>query len=123
MGSRVKIPLKFTCIAKLMVLATTVSVWSYNGVVEKDDVLSLFTTNRKLPMATDIRSEFSDCQWYQWQPMAANGTNGKITNCAIGKTPNARNISRFGGSMDFQDLQKLHSANRNISQTLQHFEF
>ena len=66
------------------------------------------------PMATDIRSEFSDCQWYQWQPMAANGT--------VGKTPNARNISRFGGSMDFQDLQKSHSTNRNISQTLQHFE-
>ena len=30
------------------------------------------------------------------QPMTANGT--------IGKTPNARNISRFGDSMDFQDL-------------------
>ena len=123
MGSRVKIPLRFTYIAKLMVLATPVSICSYNGVVENDDLLSLFTTKRKLPMATDIRSEFSDCQWYQWQPMAANGTNGKITNGTIDKTPNARNISRFGGSMDFQDLQKSHSTNRNISQTLQHFEF
>ena len=73
MRSRVKIPLKFTFIAKLLVLATPVSVCIYNGVVENDDLLSLFTINRKLPMATDIRSEFSDCQWYQfgnqWQPM------------------------------------------------------
>ena len=69
MRSRVKIPLKFTYIAKLLVLATPVSICSYNGVVENDDLLSLFTTNRKLPMATDIRSEFSDCQWYQWQPI------------------------------------------------------
>ena len=23
----------------------------------------------KLPMTANIRSEFSDCQWYQWQPM------------------------------------------------------
>ena len=45
------------------------SICFYNGVVENDDLFSLFTTNRKLPMATDIRSEFSDCQWYQWQPM------------------------------------------------------
>ena len=57
------------------------------------------------PKATDIRSEFSDCQWYQWQPMAANGTNGKITNGTIGKTPNARHISRFGDSMDFQNFK------------------
>ena len=90
LGFRVKIPLKFTYIAKLLVLATPVSICSYNGVVENDDLLSLFTANRKLPMATDIRSEFSDCQWYQWQPMAANGTNGKIINGTIGKTPNAR---------------------------------
>ena len=122
MRSRVKIPLKFTYIAKLLVLATLVSICSYNGVVENDDLLSLFTTNRKIPKATDIRSEFSDCQWYQWQPMAANSTNGKITNGTIGKTPNARNISRFGDSMDFQDLQKSHSTNRIISQTLQHFD-
>ena len=54
--------------------------------------------------------------------MAANGTNGKITNGTIGKTPTARNISRFGDSMDHQDLKKLHSTNRNISQTLQHFD-
>ena len=120
MRSRVNIPLKFTYVAKLLVLAIPVSVCSYNGVVENDDLLSLFTTNRKLPMATDIRSEFSNCQW---QPMAANGTNDKITNGTIGKTPNARNISRFGDSMDFQDLQKSHLTNRNISQTLQHFEF
>ena len=98
------------------------SICSYNGVVENDDLLSLFTTNGKLPMATDIRSEFSDCQWYQWQPMAASGTNGEITNGTNGKTPNARNISRFGDSMDFQDLQKSHSTNRNISQTLQHVD-
>ena len=39
---------------------------------------------------TATRSEFSNCQWYQWQPMAASGTNGKITNGTIGKTPNAR---------------------------------
>ena len=52
--------------------------------------------------------------------MAANGTNGKITNSTIGKTPNARNISRFGDSMDFQDLEKSHLTNRNISQTLQY---
>ena len=58
MRSLVKFPLKFTYIAKLLVLA----VCSYNGVVGNDDLLSLFTTNRKLPMATDIRSEFSDCQ-------------------------------------------------------------
>ena len=122
MRSRVKIPLKFTDIAKLLVLAIPVSVCSYNGVVENGDLRWLFTTNRKLPMATDIGSEFSDCQWYQWQPMAANGTNGKITNGTIGKTPNARNISRFGDSMYFQDLQKSHSTNRNISQTLQHFD-
>ena len=69
-----------------MVLATPVSICSYNGVVEKDDLLSLFTTNRKLPVATDIHSEFSDCQWYQWQPMAVNGTNGKITIVAIQET-------------------------------------
>ena len=68
------------------------------------------------PMATDIRSEFSDCQWYQWQSMAANGTNGNITNSTTGKTPNARNISRFGDSMDFQNLQKSHSTNRIIWQ-------
>ena len=74
------------------------------------------------PMATDIRSELSDCQWYQWQPMAAYGTNGKITNGTIGKTPNARNISRFGDSMDFQNLQKSHSTNRIIWQTLQHVD-
>ena len=37
------------------------SICSYNEVVENDDLLSLFTTNRKLPMETDIRSEFSDC--------------------------------------------------------------
>ena len=73
-----------------LVLATPMSVCSYNGVVENDDLLSLFTTNRKLPMATDIRSQFSDCNWYQWQPMAASGTNGKITSGTIGKTPNAR---------------------------------
>ena len=79
MRSRVKIPLKFTYIAKLLVLAIPVSVCSYNGVVETDDLRWLFTTNRQLPMATDIRSEFSDCQWYQWQPMAANGTYDKIT--------------------------------------------
>ena len=65
---------------------------------------------------------------YQWQLIfvrsfqTANGTNDKITNGTIGKTPNARNISRFGDSMDFQDLQKSHSTNRNISQTLQHFD-
>ena len=65
---------------------------------------------------------------YQWQLIfvrsfqTANGTNDKITNRTIGKTPNARNISRFGDSMDFQDLQKSHSTNRNISQTLQHFD-
>ena len=57
-------------------------------------------------MAANIRSEFSDYQWYQWQPMAANGTNGKITNGTIGKTPNVpcfmlehdiyRNCFRFG---------------------------
>ena len=122
MRSRVKIPLKSTYITKLLVLTTPASICSYNGVAENDDLLSLFTTNRKLPMATDIRSEFSDCKWYQWQPMAANGTNDKITNGTIGKTPNARNISRFGDSMDFQDLQKSHSTNRIISQTLQHFE-
>ena len=73
MRSRVRIPLKFTYIVKLLILATPVSVCSYNGVVENDDLLSLFTANRKLPMTTDIRSEFSDCQWYQfgnqWQPM------------------------------------------------------
>ena len=90
LGSRVKIPLKITYIAKLLVLATPVSICSYNGVVENDDLLSLFITSRKLPMATDIRSEFSDCQWYQCQPMAANCTSGKITNGTIGKTPNAR---------------------------------
>ena len=75
------------------------SICSYNGVVENDDLalLSLFTTNRKLPMTTNIRSEFSDCQWCQWQPMAHGkitngtiGTNGKITNGTTGKTPNAR---------------------------------
>ena len=55
-------------------------------------------------------------------PMAANNTNVKITNGTIGKTPNARNISRFGDSMDFQDLKKSHSTNRIISQTLQHFD-
>ena len=71
MGSQVKIPLKFTYIAMLLVLATPVSICSYNGVVENDDLLSLFTTNTKLPMATDIRSEFSDCQW---QPVATNGS-------------------------------------------------
>ena len=38
-----------------------------------------------LPVTANIRSEFSDCQW---QPMAANGTNGKITIGTIGKTPN-----------------------------------
>ena len=75
---------------ELLVWATPVSICSYNGVVENDDILSLFTANRKLPMATDIRTEFSDCQWYQWQPMTANVTNGKITNGTIGKTPNAR---------------------------------
>ena len=68
------------------------SICSYNGVVENDDLLLLFTTNRKLLMATDIRSEFSDGQWYQWQPMAANGLNGKIANGIIGKTPNARTV-------------------------------
>ena len=44
---------------------------------------------RKLPMTANIRSEFSECQWYQWQPMAANGTTGKIT---IGKTPNVSTV-------------------------------
>ena len=67
----------------------------------------------------------SPTESYQWQLLfvrsfqTANGTDDKITN---GTTPNARNISRFGDSMDFQDLQKLHSTNRNISQTLQHFD-
>ena len=69
------------------------SICSYNGVVENDDLLSLFSTNRKLPMATDIRSEFSD---YQWQPMAANDTNGKITDGTIGKTPNAWIVCKIG---------------------------
>ena len=68
---------------------------------------------------------------YQWQLIfvrsfqtanGTNGTNGKIINGTIGKTSNARNISRFGDSMDFQDLQKSHSTNRNISQTLQNFD-
>ena len=49
------------------VLANPVSICSYNGAVENDDLLSLFTTNRKLPMATAIRSEFSD-NGNQWQP-------------------------------------------------------
>ena len=39
----------------------------------------------KLPIAANIHSEFSDRQWYQWQPMAASGTNSKNTS---GKTPN-----------------------------------
>ena len=38
-------------------------------------------------MTANIRSEFPDCQWYQWQPMAANSTTGKITIGTIGKTP------------------------------------
>ena len=95
LGSRVKSPLKFTYIAKLLVLATPVSMFSSNGVVENDDILSLLTTNRMLPMATDIRSEFSDCQWYQWQPMAVSGTSSKFTNGTIGKTPNARDMLYF----------------------------
>ena len=54
--------------------------------------------------------------------MAANGTNGKVINGTIGKTPNARNISRFDDSMDFHELKKSHLTNRNISQSLQHFD-
>ena len=55
MRSRVKIPLKFTYIAKLLVLAIPVSVFSYNGVVENDDLRWLFTTNRKLPMVPLVK--------------------------------------------------------------------
>ena len=66
MGSRVNISLKFTYIAKLLVLATPVSICSYNGAVENDDYF------RCLP---PIES-------YQWQLIfvrsfqTANGTNG-----------------------------------------------
>ena len=48
------------------------SVCFYNGFVEKDDLLSLFTTNRKLPMTADIRQSFqiaSGTNDNQWQPM------------------------------------------------------
>ena len=92
-GSYYEVSDQFTYIAKLLVLATPVSVCSYNGVVENDDLLSLFTANRKLSMATDIRSEISDCHLYQWQPLAASGINGKIANDTIGKTSNARNVA------------------------------
>ena len=34
----------------------------------------------------------------------------------------ANTISRFDNSVDFQDLQKSHSTNRNISQILQHID-
>ena len=34
----------------------------------------------------------------------------------------ANTISCFGDSMDFRDLQKSHSTNRNISQILQHID-
>ena len=74
-------------------------------------------------------------QWqliFVWSFQTASGTNGnqwqpmvpmiKLPMGTIGKTPNARHISRFGDSVDFQDLQKSHSTNRNISQTLQHFD-
>ena len=120
MRSRVKIPLKFTYIAKLLVLAIPVSVCSYNGVVETDDL------------------RYRTTESYQWQLIfvrsfqTANGTNGnqwqpmtpmiKLPNGTIGKTPNARNTSRFGDSMAFQNLQKSPSTKRNISQTLQHFD-
>ena len=36
-------------------------------------------------MAANIRSEFSDCQWYQWQPMVAKDTNSQITMGTKGK--------------------------------------
>ena len=55
MRSRVKIPLKFTYIAKLLVLAIPVPVCSYNGVVENDHLRWLFTTNRKLPMVPLVK--------------------------------------------------------------------
>ena len=38
-------------------------------------------TIEKLPMATDINSEFSDSQLYHWHQMAANG----IVHCFIGQ--------------------------------------
>ena len=77
LDTRVKITLKIIYIAKILWIGTRGSICFCNKAIANDDLLSLFTTSRNVANSADIRSEFSDCLWYQWQPMAANAVIGK----------------------------------------------
>ena len=82
MGSRVKITLKITYIAKILWIGTRGSIGVCNKAVAKDDLLSLFTTSRNIVNSSQYTFGVFRLPMV---PMATNGTNGKIT---IGKTPN-----------------------------------
>ena len=75
MGSRVKITLKITYIAKILWIGTRGSIGVCNKAVAKDDLLSLFTTSRNI--ANSSQYTFGVFR-LPMVPMATNGTNGKI---------------------------------------------
>ena len=63
--------------AKILWIGTRRSICFCNKAVANDDLLSLFTTSRKV--ANGSRYPFGVLRppkWYQWQPMAVNGTHG-----------------------------------------------
>ena len=42
--------------------------------------VSFFTTSRQIDDSVVYPFGVTDYQWYHWEPMVANGANGKITN-------------------------------------------